>query len=110
MISSHLGLVRAGFAPAACSPCRANLSASTQRPFAVGSTVTKRDGSPSPLCRSIHAPFWVCVDGVVVADYGNDEEAAEAHYAPLRLALRKRMGWPIEPILMDAAMHEREVA
>jgi len=67
-------------------------------PFALGSAVTDRDGLPSPLCRSLFAPFWVCVDGVVVANYGDDEEAAEAHYAPLRLALRKRMGWPIQAI------------
>ncbi|MBB4226014.1 hypothetical protein [Variovorax guangxiensis] len=69
-------------------------------PLAIGSAVTSRDGSPVLLSRSIRAPFWICVDGLVVADYGNDEEAAKAHYEPLRLALRKRMGWRIEPIQM----------
>lgn len=73
-------------------------STRTQAPFAVGSAVTNRDGSACLLARSLRGPFWACVDGVVIADYGDDEQAAEAHYASLRLALRKRMGWPTEPI------------
>lgn len=69
------------------------------RPFAVGSTVTTRDGKPVKLGRSFSAPYCVCVDGVVVADYGDDEATAEAHYLPLLTAHRLRMGWT--PVRMD---------
>lgn len=70
-------------------------------PFAIGSAVTNHDGSPCLLARSLREPFWVCVDGVVVAGYSDDERAAEAHYAPLRLAFRRRMGWPTESVQID---------
>ena len=63
------------------------------KPFALGAAVAKRDGTPVKLGRSFSAPYWVCVDGIVVADYGDDETAAEAHYLPLLKAHRLRMGW-----------------
>lgn len=63
------------------------------KPFAVGAAVTKRDGTPVKLGRSFSASYWVCVDGIVVADYGDDEAAAEAHYLPLLKPHRLRMGW-----------------
>ncbi|MNY29886.1 hypothetical protein D3C86_1639580 [compost metagenome] len=67
------------------------------KPFAVGAAVTSRDGTSVNLGRSLRAPYWVCVDGVVVADYGDDEAAAEAHYLPLLKAHRLRMGWTPVP-------------
>ena len=58
-------------------------------PFALGAPVTDRAGNPEALCRAFRAPFWVCVDGIVVADYGDDEDAAERHTR----AHRERIGW-----------------
>lgn len=85
---------RFGAAPAAAhNPHHAlEAPASTQRPFALGSTVTDRDGSPTALCRALKAPYWICVDGIVIADYGDDEEAAEAHYSQLVKARREALG------------------
>lgn len=62
------------------------------RGWAVGDPVVDRHGNPVALCRTFFAPFKVVVAGVVVADYGDDEEAAEAHYAPLLEARREQLG------------------
>lgn len=70
-------------------------------PFSVGAPVTDKDGTPTRLCRSIRAPFWVCVDGVVIADFGADETAAEALYAPLVHAHRVATG-NLTPIFLGA--------
>lgn len=61
-------------------------------PFPLGAWVTDRDGKPTALARSFRAPFFVVADGVVVADYGDDEQSAEAHYAGLVEAHRKAQG------------------
>lgn len=63
------------------------------KPFSVGSTATDRDGTPVKVARSFHAPYWVCSDGIIVADYGHDEIAAEAHF--MRLASGRRDGSPV---------------
>jgi hypothetical protein len=76
-------------------------SRSALRPFSVGAPVTDRDGTPTRLCRSLRAPFWVCVDGIVVADFGDDEAAAEALYAPLVHAHRVASG-NLQPIFLGA--------
>lgn len=71
------------------------------KPISVGSSVVDHASNPEPLCRSVFAPYWVCVDGVVVADYGDDEAAAERHYRPLSRARRVRMGWPLSAVRIE---------
>lgn len=61
------------------------------KPFSVGSEVKSSDGTPAKLCRSMRAPFWVCHQGRVVADYGDDEDAAWEHLQ--RLVREHRQRW-----------------
>ncbi|RUR68660.1 hypothetical protein EJP67_16480 [Variovorax guangxiensis] len=60
--------------------------------ISLGAPVTKRDGTPISVACAFSAPYWVCSEGVVVAEYGNDHQAALAHYDRLLQSRRKALG------------------
>ncbi|PWB21309.1 hypothetical protein [Comamonas sp. JNW] len=53
----------------------------TSKAISLGDTLTNRDGT---LCRgtqlTFKAPYWIYEDGVAVKNYGDDKEAAFAHF------------------------------
>lgn len=71
-------------------------------------TWTNRHGQPTRLARSMHAPFVVIENGIEVADYGTNEQAAAAHYDRLVLADREARG--IVPFVVFGSSAARRVA
>lgn len=71
-------------------------------------TWTNRHGQPTRLARSMHAPFVVIENGIEVADYGTDEQAAAAHYVRLVLADRQARG--IAPVVVFGSAATQRVA
>lgn len=53
---------------------------STPAPFSVGQPVTYADGTPARPGMAFNPPYWVSDGGFIVADYGNDRAAANAHF------------------------------